>query len=281
LQGVRIFTLGIDQSVNEGFLGCLAALTPGGACKLVESQGRLKHAMDRMHRLISTPALTDVQIDGPGGLGIEPLLDAVTPAKHGAVFTGSPTFISGRYRKTSSQGLESARAHFVTVSAKTAAGENWNQAVPALQTLNPALSALWARALIRELDDRFTIASTPSYNYYPGYGRQVEETPNSDKPDELRARILALSLRFKVLSRFSTFVAVDKEEKVESDASQLTRVTQPVESPAGWGRTLGAAKGCGLPPGSKAGGSALRDGRGRSYESGVVLTSAPFGGGGE
>ena len=186
-QGVRIFTLGIDQSVNEGFLKRLAALTPAGACELVESQGRLENAMDRIHRLICTPALSDVQIDGPKGEGIEPIDDTCAPSKATTVFTGVPTVVSGRYRKTSAE-EGGARAHFVTLSGKTAAGESWSQAVQAQQTLNPALSALWARTRINELDDRFTIASA-RLGYY--HGMSGVQTPNPDKRDDLRASILA------------------------------------------------------------------------------------------
>ncbi|GAQ84765.1 hypothetical protein KFL_002050070 [Klebsormidium nitens] len=200
LQGVRIFTLGIDQSVNEGFLTRFAALTPGGACELVESQGRLENAMDRIHRLIATPALIDVQIDGPRGSGIEPMLDATSPAKLGAVFTGIPAVVSA--------------------NPEPSAGR-----------------ALGARALIRELDDRYTIAAAPRYTSYG-----VKDS-NPEKPDELRARILALSLRFSVLCRFSAFVAADRAEKVESDGAPLTQVTQPVEAPGGW--KLGAMGGRG------------------------------------
>ena len=48
---MRIFTLGIDQAVNEGFLKRLACLG-GGCCELVESEDRLDDVMDRIHRRI-------------------------------------------------------------------------------------------------------------------------------------------------------------------------------------------------------------------------------------
>ncbi|GAQ92568.1 poly (ADP-ribose) polymerase [Klebsormidium nitens] len=288
LQGVRIFTLGIDQSVNEAFLRRLAALSPGGACELVESQGRLRYAMDRIHRLICAPLLTDVQIDGPRGRGVEPLAHTVTPSSLPGLFPGVPVVVSGRYRKRGYGGSEMEtringeegqtgqvskgsgqvsgsvdqtegetgqvngevdcsesetgqvsrgsgqisgkpentgeetgpveESIYVTVTGKTAAGENGTEIVLAQQTLNPALRALWARARICDLDDQFAVAAAP----------RASQTPN---PDELRARILETSLRFQVLSRFTAFVAVDRAEKVDG---ALTRVTQPVDAPAGW-----------------------------------------------
>jgi hypothetical protein len=179
--------------------------------------------MDRIHRLISTPLLTDVQIDGPNGAGYEPVPDSVAPTKVAGLFPGVPVVVSGRYRKAA---VPTEGTAFLTVSARTAAGENGTEVVRARKTGNPALVALWARARIRDLDDRFTIASTSVRTLF---GPQPQ-SPNPDQPDELRARILETSLRFKVLSRFSAFVAVDRTEKI-SVSNGLTKVTQPVDPP--------------------------------------------------
>ena len=46
LTGIRVHTVGIDQAVNAGFLGRLAA-AGGGRCELVESEDRLDEAMDQ------------------------------------------------------------------------------------------------------------------------------------------------------------------------------------------------------------------------------------------
>jgi Ca-activated chloride channel family protein len=48
----------------------------------------------------------------------------------------------------------------------------------------------------------------------------------------LEAPIVALSLRFGVLCRFTAFVAVDA--RVVNENGETRRVTQPVELPAGW-----------------------------------------------
>ena len=44
LKDIRVFTLGIDQAVNEAFLRRLAE-RGGGACELVESEDRLDEVM--------------------------------------------------------------------------------------------------------------------------------------------------------------------------------------------------------------------------------------------
>ena len=72
LKGIRVFTLGIDQAVNEGFLRRLAELGQGGgSCELVESEDRLDAVMDAIHRRIGTPVVTDVCLESgrrPGSI---------------------------------------------------------------------------------------------------------------------------------------------------------------------------------------------------------------------
>jgi Ca-activated chloride channel family protein len=74
-------------------------------------------------------------------------------------------------------------------------------------------AALWARAHLRDLDDR--LAGAEAHDAGP-----------------LRERIVAESLRFGVLSRLTAWVAVD--ERVVTEGGQPRRVVQPVELPSGW-----------------------------------------------
>jgi len=54
---IEIHTIGIDQSVNAGFLQRLASSFSGN-CELVESEDRLDDAMNGIHRLIGDAVLT-------------------------------------------------------------------------------------------------------------------------------------------------------------------------------------------------------------------------------
>src|SRR5262249_44945074 len=82
------------------------------------------------------------------------------------------------------------------------------------------VTAVWARAHLRDLEDRY--ASLP-------YGTGGEE---------LEKRIVAASLRFGVLCRFTAWVAVD--ERVVAEGGPVHRVVQPVELPAGWAMPMAA-----------------------------------------
>jgi Ca-activated chloride channel family protein len=85
--------------------------------------------------------------------------------------------------------------------------------VAAVPAGGQALTAAWARARLRDLEDR----------YAAGTGdRQA-----------LEREIIATSLRFGVLCRFTAFVAVDVAEVV-NERGEVHRVVQPVDAPHGW-----------------------------------------------
>ncbi|GAA0741753.1 hypothetical protein GCM10010199_67720 [Dactylosporangium roseum] len=200
LRGVRVHTVGIDRAVNAGFLGRLA-VAGGGRCELVESEDRLDTAMDHIHRRIGAPVLTGVTVT-PAGLD---LLDGTrTPARLPDVFPGVPFVVAGRYRGPVAGAL--------TVAGTTRDELPWSATVTAERHDNAALTAVWARALLRDLEDAYVSGGVPS--------------------DDLEERITATSLRFGVLCRFTAYVAVDS--RVVTDGDQPRRVTQPVETPAGW-----------------------------------------------
>jgi Ca-activated chloride channel family protein len=206
LRDVRVHTVGIDQAVNAGFLGGLAGLG-GGRCELVESEDRLDEATDRIHQRIGAPLLTGVKLAAEG---VELAAGTLTPARFPAVFPGVPLVVRGRLTGSGSA------AHLV-VTGTTAAGDPWERrvaatAIAADTVAGDTLTAVWARAHLRDLEDEYAIGT--------GEAAGLEQ------------RIVATSLRYGVLCRFTAFVAVDS--RVVTDGTGPHRVTQPVELPAGW-----------------------------------------------
>ncbi len=65
--------------------------------------------------------------------------------------------------------------------------------------------------------------------------RQLEDRYAARDGDRstLEKAIVALSLRFQVLCRFTAYVAVDRSEVVNKGGGGH-RITQPVEQPDGW-----------------------------------------------
>ncbi|MFI6596918.1 VIT domain-containing protein [Nonomuraea sp. NPDC050536] len=188
LSAMRVHVVGIDRAVNAGFLGRLAGLG-AGRCELVESEDRLDAAMEQIHRRIGAPLVTDLSLKG---------LDATDVTHLGSIFPGVPLRVYGR-----SRGGEAVTVHGL------AAGTPWEQHVTGTVVDNPALPALWARARLRELEDRYAMG---------------EHT--------LEAEIVRISLEYGVLCRFTAYVAIDTRQV--ADGAPEHRVIQPVEPPSGW-----------------------------------------------
>lgn len=193
LGSVRVFTVGIDRAVNAGFLRRVAEVT-GGRAELVESEDRLDEAMTRIHRAVRPPLLQAVEIQAEG---LAP--GTLTPARPPDVFAGAPAVISGR-----------GRPDLITLTGRQPDGTPWTQTVVPCAVDNPAVRTVWARAYVRQLEDRYAVAGSP----------------------ELAAGIVKASLTYGVLSRFTAFVAVDPSDPTSSTSPRP--VVQPVEPPSMW-----------------------------------------------
>src|SRR5262249_53771313 len=144
MRNVRMFTLGIDQAVNAGFLRRLAS-AGGGLCELVESEDRLDAVMAKVHRRIGMPIATELSIRGIG-IDIAPATGA--PKKLPDVYAGAPVTVVGRYRGA-------APAHAEVHLDGSILGDPLREKIargPAVGTdKHPGtwLAATWARAYIR------------------------------------------------------------------------------------------------------------------------------------
>ncbi|MEV4178502.1 VIT domain-containing protein [Nonomuraea sp. NPDC049709] len=190
LSAMRVHTVGIDRAVNAGFLGRLAGLG-AGRCELVESEDRLDAAMEHIHRRIGAPLVTDLSIKD---LEVEP--DTVTHL--GSIFPGVPLRAYGRHREGTSATVRGL-----------AEGAPWEERVAGVTVDNPAIRAVWARAHLRELEDRYAMGE-----------------------HDLETRIVRTSLEYGVLCRFTAYVAIDTRQVAGEGPEH--RVIQPVEPPSGW-----------------------------------------------
>ncbi len=208
LGAVRVFALGVDQAVNAGFLQRLAAMS-GGRCELVESEDRLDEAMTAIHRQIAVPVVAGLTMELDGA---ELIAGTPAPARAPDCTEGSPCVLAARYRAAGAGKI------VVRVTGTAADGNRWSETVEAVVVANPAVTATWARAHIRDLEDRHAVVPA----------------------DTLASAIVAVSLAHGVLSRFTAFVAVDPTRPDEPVVTPH-RIIQPVEVPAGWAAPAMAA----------------------------------------
>jgi Ca-activated chloride channel family protein len=211
LRNIKMFTLGIDQAVNAAFLRRMAA-AGGGLCELVESEDRLDDVMAKVHRRIGTPIATELALR-PTGLDVDRA--TLSPAKLPDVYAGAPVVIFGRYR-----GAAPAGATIEVEGSSLGDPLKISLAVSRAAPASTWLAASWARAHLRDLEDRYAAGSR----------------------GELEPQIVRVSKQFGVLSRFTAFVAVDRSQVV-NQRGVLHQAVQPVELPAGWEGSAGSPMG--------------------------------------
>jgi Ca-activated chloride channel family protein len=216
--GARVLALGIDDAVNSSLLRRLATAS-GGRVELVQSAADLVDALDRLHLAIATPVIERITLDGGTGDGM-PMIAAgsIVPAGPLSVFPGVPLVVRGRCRPS----LER-----VTVSGRTG-NEPFSQIVRAEPCANPALAACWAREKLVALEDALAAS-------------------RGDQREAIGNELIATSLRFGVLCRFTAFIAVDDagplaqvatrsmQQPVEPTLAESSLASRPALAPTRWG----------------------------------------------
>jgi Ca-activated chloride channel family protein len=188
----RVFSFGIGDSVNRSLLDRIAQEGKGEATYIaLEDDG--SKAARQFYERVRTPMLTDITIDWNG----MPVAD-VYPSKLTDLFSAKPVTVSGRFTNTANGRIK--LRGFV-------AGQPYEREIalnlPENEPANDVLASLWARTRIGELSNR-----------------KLSED-NSDNTAELDKQITDLGLTYRLLTEFTSFVAVDD------------RVSNPNSKPAG------------------------------------------------
>jgi hypothetical protein len=180
----RVFTLGIGSSVNHYLLDRMSRVG-NGAYTFVRPDARANEAVDRFRAWVTKPYLTDLEIDW----GALPVVD-FEPEQPRDLFSGQTLRIVGRY-------VGEATGEIV-VRGKLA-GSYWEQRMevelPDREEDHAALASIWARQRIRQL-----MLSSPGRITAP-----------------VEAQVTALALEYRLMSPFTSFVAVDDAEIANPD----------------------------------------------------------------
>ena len=191
-KGVRLFTVGIDTAVNRAFLDRAASLGRG-TCSCVVPGESLEEALRSVAREVGEPLLTDLSLEGVAD---------VAPSSLPDLFRGRAVAIYLR-----------PAGNRITVRGRLAGARPYEETVAVKEVDLPAITHLWARARIADLED--------AYRMEPS------------RQETLSKEMIDISVRHTVLSRFTAFLAVDEKEAV-IHGDQVRRVVQPVHVPAGW-----------------------------------------------
>lgn len=197
----NLFAFGIGSSVNRHLIEGMARAGMGEPA-IVTSAAEAAAKADAFRRMISTPALVDVEVSTPG-------FDAydVVPGRVPDLFAERPLVLFGKWR-----GERGRPSGHIVVRGRTGGGafeRVVEVAAQAPDARNAGLRALWARHRIAELGDLEALA-----------------------PNDSRAReITDLGLAYRLLTAYTSFVAVDYVVRNESGAPVPVR--QPLPMPQG------------------------------------------------
>ena len=217
-KNARVFAFGVGSSVNRFLLDNMAS-AGRGEVEYVGLQDDGSAAAKRFHQRIRNPLLTDVSIDW----GSLPVAD-VYPQRIPDLFGAKPVFITGRYTAPGSG----------TIKLKgTMGGSPFTREIqvslPETMALHDVLAPLWARSRIDSL---------MSEDYLGALRGTMRH--------ELKNTITQLGMEFRLMTQFTSFVAV--EEMTVTDGGIPRRIDVPVDVPEGMDRYAALAAGLGGSP---------------------------------
>jgi Ca-activated chloride channel homolog len=202
----RVFSFGIGSSVNRFLLDNMAKYGRGEV-EYVALNDDGSAAARRFHERVRSPLLTDITIDWNG----LPVAD-VYPRTIPDLFSAKPVILSGRYTG-SGRGT-------IRLKGKMA-GRDFIREIPVdfsnSQTQHDVLATLWARTRIDDL-----------------MSQDFKGAQQGNMQEEVKKNIIQLGLSHRLMTQFTSFVAV--EEMIVTDGGQPRRIDVPVEVPEGVNR---------------------------------------------
>jgi Ca-activated chloride channel family protein len=201
----RVFAFGIGGSVNRFLLDNMAKYGRGEV-EYVGLNDDGSAAAKRFHERVRNPLLTDLSVDWNG----MPVSD-VYPKTIPDLFSAKPVILTGRYAGNG-KGVIRLRGKM--------SGRDFVREVPvdfSSTEQHDVLATLWARTRVDDL-----------------MGQDMNGVQQGTMKDDLKQAIIQLGLDFRIMTQFTSFVAV--EEMIVTDGGQPRRIDVPVEVPEGVNR---------------------------------------------
>ena len=170
----RLFTVGIGSAPNSYFMRKAAEFGKGSFTH-IGSTAEVDEKMRGLFNKLENPVLRDIHIDLPEGLSAE-----MWPSKIPDLYNGEPVLVAMKLNTLPNN---------ISINGRSRAG-NWLRDIDIEQSQqHRGTSTLWARNKISALMDRIT---------------------RGESEDSLKPEIVKVAVNHKLLSRYTSFVAVDK-----------------------------------------------------------------------
>src|SRR6266705_2023000 len=202
----RVFAFGIGNGVNRFLLDSMAKYGRGEV-EYVSLNDDGSAAARRFHERVRNPLLTDISIDWNG----LPVTD-VYPKTIPDLFSVKPVILTGRY---TGSGKGSIRLK------GRMSGRDFVREIPVdfsdSQKQHDVLATLWARNRVDDL-----------------MSQDFNGAQQGNMRDDVKQAIVQLGLEYRLMTQFTSFVAV--EEMIVTDGGQPRRIDVPIEVPEGVSR---------------------------------------------
>ena len=198
LGGSRLYSFGVGSSVNRYLLDRMSKVGRGHVQYLRQDE-EAEPAIAAFYERIRNPLLTDIGVEWEGVEVVDVYPDPVPD-----LFAGQPIVLVGRYEQPGEgvvrvTGRIRGRSHVQEIPV----------VFPEIQEEHDALASLWARTVIEDLESR-------------QYKHQIEA---------IAEEITLIALKYRLMSRYTSFVAVEERVVNEDGAPKTVRV--PLETPEG------------------------------------------------
>ncbi len=191
----RLYMVGIGEAPNRAFLRRAAELGRGFAEIIPSTQG-IDSALQTLFRRIDAPVLTGIQVQWPGEA-------EAWPRQIPDLYAGEPLWLSAR--------LRSGDAALQITASGSAGAFSKSIAIGAARPANGA-AKIWARRKIQALEDELDLGADEAV---------------------VRTQILETALAHKLLSRYTSFVAVEKRiRRAPTDALNKADFANPAPADA-------------------------------------------------
>ncbi len=201
----RVFAFGIGSSVNRYLLDNMAKYGRGEV-EYVGLNDDGSAAARRFHERVRSPLLTDISVDW-NGLPVSDVYPKLIPD----LFSAKPVILTGRYAGNGKgvirlKGKMAGREFVREIPVDFSNGEQ-----------HDVLATLWARTRVDDL-----------------MSQDFNGAQQGTMKDEVKQAIIKLGLDYRLMTQFTSFVAV--EEMIVTDGGQPRRIDVPVEVPEGVNR---------------------------------------------
>ena len=198
IQSSRLFTLGIGSAPN-GYLMTHAAAASRGTYTFIENVEELSQQMAKLFEKLKRPAMTNISLNWQGNSA--PVSYWPNPVPN--LYSGEPISVLAAFPVGTTG---------VTISGKIN-GKLWSTPITLRGAPErPGVAALWARQKIKGLEATLF---------------------HGDDPKLVKAKILGTALKFGMVSRYTSLLAID-EQKARPENETLVARQITTNLPDGW-----------------------------------------------